>query len=199
MLALMPNRTIRVLLSLLAGLALALGPAACGGAGKSTAPTANTAAHDANATPNFSTHNNDRDNDGDHNDDDEKVLYFGQAAGTADRRELIALVTRYFAAAATENGAAGCRMLVPFIAEGTAEQQGQAGSTCAFALSELFKQHHPLLAEKQATLRVIGVRVEGNRALAILDFPNIPEVRQIGERRVGNTWKMLDLLDGIIE
>src|SRR3981081_2539322 len=70
---------------------------------------------------NYSTHNNDRDNDGDHNDDDEKVLYYGHAANAADRQSSIALVTRYLAAAAAEDGAAGCRMLAPVIAESIVE------------------------------------------------------------------------------
>jgi hypothetical protein len=200
-----PHRTTTTLLYLLAALAVGLGVAACGNSGKSAVPPANAATHGAttNAAPNFSTHDNDRDNDGDHNDDDEKVLYFGHAANAADRRDSVALVTRYFAVAAAENGAAGCRMLVPFVAEGLPEQDGQSphlrGSTCAVVLSKLFKLHHSLLAKKQATLHVIAVRVEGGRALTILDFPTIPEVRQMIERRVGGTWKMLELLDGILE
>ena len=35
--------------------------------------------------------------------------------------------------------------------------------------------------------------------LAILDFPSIPEVRKIAERRVGGAWKLLEPLDGILE
>jgi hypothetical protein len=153
--------------------------------------------------PNFSTRHNDRDNDGDHNDDDGKVLYFGHAADAADRENSIALVTRYFTAAAGGDGAAGCSMLAPFIAESVAENDGQAppllGKTCPVVLGKLFKLHHQLLDEKHATLRVIGVRVEGDRALVILDFPTIPEVRQMPERRIGGRWWLLDLLDGILE
>ncbi len=201
MLLSMAHRISATLLGMLAALALGLGLAACGDSGGSS--VASTDAASTSAAPNFSTHNNDRDNDGDHNNDDEKVLYFGHAADAADQHYLVALVTRYFAAAAGERGAAVCHMLVPFIAEAVAEQDGRSpglyGKTCAVVLSKLYKQHHSLQVQKHATLRIIGVRVEGDRALAILDFPSIPEVRQIAERRVAGAWKLLDLQDGIIE
>ncbi len=192
---------------------MALGPgvAACGGARTTPHGTANAAATDGggggggstNALGGSSTHNNDRDNDGDHNDDDEKVLYFGHAADATDQRISLALVTRYFALAATGDGAKACSLLVPFIAESVAENDGHSpalrGKTCAVVMSKLFKLHHRSLAEKNATLKAIEVRVESDRALVVLEFPTIPEVRQITERRVGSTWKLLDLLDGILE
>jgi hypothetical protein len=56
-----------------------------------------------------------------------------------------------------------------------------------------------MLSRKDATLKVIAVRVEGSKALVVLDFPTIPEVRQIDERRVGHSWRLLDLFDGILE
>lgn len=152
---------------------------------------------------NYSTHNNDRDNDGDHNDDDGKVLYFGHPAAPADRRDSVALVTGYFSAAAAEDGARACTMLVPFIAESVPEDYGHTpgleGHTCAAVLTKLFRVHHPELVMKQATLRIMTVRVEGDRALVVFDFPKIPEVRQITERRVNGRWRLLDLLDGILE
>jgi hypothetical protein len=191
---------IEKLLALLAACALGLGLAACGGSGGGTPSDA---AHTTTTSPapNFSTHHNDRDNDGDHNNDDEKVLDFGHAADASDRQALVALVTRYFAAAAAENGASDCRMLVSFIAEGLGEGQPQQAqdSSCVAVLTQIFKQHHPLLVEKQATLRIIRVGVLGNRTLVVLDFPTIPEVRQISARRTDHGWKLLEPLDGILE
>jgi hypothetical protein len=179
--------------------ALGLGLTACG---NSSANNTSTASSDVSAVvpPNFTTHNNDRDNDGDHNDDDGKVLYYGHAADAADRQAGVALATSYFAAAASANGAAGCALLVPFIAESVADENpALAARTCPAALSKLFELHHRLLAEKHATLKVMAVRIEDNRGLVILDFPTIPEVRQLTERRIGDTWKLMDLLDGILE
>jgi hypothetical protein len=150
-----------------------------------------------------SSHKNDRDNDNDNNDDDAGVLYYGKAADTTDRQISVGLVTRYFAAAAAENGTEACTMLIPFIAESVAEDYGHTsalhGKSCSVVMSMLFKQHHALLATKHATLKVIEVRVNGDKALAILEFPTIPEVRQITERREGRTWKLQDLLDEILE
>jgi hypothetical protein len=153
--------------------------------------------------PNFSTHNNDRDNDGDHNDDDARIVYFGHTADTADRRSSVSLLTRYFAAAAAGNGAAGCAQLAPFLAESLAEEYGRSsglrGATCPAVLSKLFRLHRGMLVRKWATLRVVGVRVEGDRALAILYFGAIPETRQMTERRVGGVWRLVQPFDGLIE
>lgn len=150
----------------------------------------------------FSTHNNDRDNDGDRNNDDEGVLDYGHAADARDRRQSIKLVTRYFAAAAAGDGRTACSLLAPFIAESTVEDYGHLpgsrGRTCATVLSKLFERRHAELARKQRSMSVIGVRVQGHKALAILDFPSIPEVRLIGERLEGR-WRMQDLLDGNLE
>jgi hypothetical protein len=178
--------------------AIALGVGACAGSGggHSSQPAAVKV-----IVPNYSTHNNDRDNDGDHNDDDAGIVEFGQAAGPADRRASIALVTRYFAAAAAADGAADCRLLVPIIAESVGEAAGtsERRSTCALALSRLFRRHRAELALKRRTLRVSGVRVSGSRGLLVLYFPTIPEVRQMTERRVGNHWRLITDLDGFIE
>ncbi len=158
---------------------------------------------DTGVTAYFPSDKNDRDNDGDHNDDDEGILDYGHAANATDRRDSVNLVTRYFAAAAAENGAAACSLLIPFIAESVPEDDGHtaalSGRTCAVVMSKLFKLHHALLLTKHETLQVPSVRVEGDKALAILEFPTIPEVREIAERRAGGAWRILDLLDGILE
>jgi hypothetical protein len=192
----------------LAGTLAWLALTGCGGSGAGTASggatgAATTAGASTTIESNFSTHNNDRDNDGDHNNDDGWILHYGHTANPSDRRTSVALLKRYFAAAAAKDGATGCSSLVPFIAASVVENDGHSagliGKTCAVVMTKLFKMHHKLLAEKNATLRVMDVRVLGDKALAILDFPAIPEMRQIAERRVGNTWKLLDLLDGILE
>jgi hypothetical protein len=178
--------------------ALALGLSACSGSGGARSGRSATVKVIA---PNYSTHNNDRDNDGDDNDDDSGIIEFGQAAGPTDQRASIALVTRYFAAAADGNGTADCQLLVPVVAQSVGEAAGPSEHrrTCAVTLSQLFRRHHRELALKRATLRVIGVRVSGNRGLLVLDFPTIPEVRQMTERRVGNGWRLITELDGFIE
>jgi hypothetical protein len=151
----------------------------------------------------LSSASGDRDQDRDHNDDDEATLNWGHPASAADERQSASLIRRYFAAAANEDGALGCRLLVPFIAESVAEQDGHSpalrGRTCPTVLTKLFSHYHRLLAEKSASLKVVSVRVEGDKAMAVLDFRSIPVVRLMSERRIGRRWKLLPLLDGMIE
>ncbi len=193
--------------AMLAIVALGLSTAACGGSSARTAPQGSASATaTGGASAAFTkghSPQNDRDNDGDHNNDDQNVLYYGRPANAVDQRLSVALVTSYFAAAAAEDGTKACSLLLSVVAESVAEDDGHTaalrGSTCAVVLSKLFKLHHHLLTEKHATLRVIGVRVEGSRALVVLEFSAIPEVRKITERRVGSNWKLVDLLDGMLE
>lgn len=187
------------------------GPVACGDSrgktatGHAAGPSAETRTADARqaGTSDFSTHHNDRDNDGDHNNDDEGVLGYGHAANAADREQAAALLNRYIAASAAENGAVACRLLVPFIAESAAENLGHSrglrGSTCPVVMTKLFERNHRLLVKKHASLHVMNVRVEGDKALVILNYSAIPEVRQIAVRRVGSGWRVLEFLDGILE
>ncbi len=180
--------------------ALSFALLACGDSGKST-PTAT--GGEALVTAYFPHDKNDRDNDGDHNDDDALALNSGHAASGTELNETRSLVRRYYAAAAAANGAQACALLVPFFAESVVEQYGHlaptSGKTCAAVMSKIFKNHHALIASKNATLKIPEVRVQNERALVILEFSSIPEVRQIYLRRIANKWMLLALLDSIIE
>jgi hypothetical protein len=202
----------KALLGLLAIVLLGMGVGGCGGSGNGTRSSTDVGSNkgphaseseDSSVAPTHGYGKNDRDNDTDHNDDDEKVLFFGHAANSAERQTSVALITDYYAAAAAENGAKACSLLASFIAESVVENYGNTaalrGKSCAVVMSKLFKQKHQMLVGESASLKVIRVRVEGDKALAFLYFPEIPEVRQITERRTGETWKILDLLDGILE
>jgi hypothetical protein len=193
------------LLTTFATILLCVGVSACGSSGRDSSRDASKPASPTGvAVTSGATHKNDRDNDGDNNDDDQHVLNFGQTASPADRQAIAALVTRYFAAAASENGKQACALLVPFIAESVVEKYGQTtprlrGKTCAVVMSKLFKYSHRELVNKDATLQIMRVGVEGDRSLVVLNFPTIPEVRQITARRTGGSWRILYLLDGILE
>jgi hypothetical protein len=181
------------LLVLLAFVLLGLGLAACGGSGTS---------HSSGATT--TVVKKDRDDDSDNNDDDNQVIYYGHAPSPSERQPIVALVTAYYAAQASEDGAAACRLLMPFVAESVVEDishsPGLHGRTCAAVMSKLFKLHHTLLSGENASLKFYTVRVDGGKALTVLSFSNLPEVRQLAERRDSSgTWKVLQLLDGILE
>lgn len=177
---------------MLAIVLLSVSTTACGDTGKATSSTAQ-----------HTVKKRDRDDDGDNNDDDAKFLNYGHAATGRELQEIKTLVTSYYAAAAAEDGAKACSLLIPFIAESVAENYGHtptlSGKTCAVVMSKLFKLNHQLLVGKSATLKFYAVRVGGAKALTVLSFATLPEVRLIAERRVDGTWRMLDLLDGIME
>lgn len=184
----------RPLAALLAVL-LGLGLAACGSSG-------NPSASASNATSD-TRHRSDRDNDSDHNDDDGNVLDFGQAANATELHSIVALVTGYFKAAAAADGAKACALLVSLQAESIVEQDGRSpalrGGSCAVVMSKLFELDHSLLVGKASAMKIIAVRIQGDVGLVVIEFPEIYEARQIGVRRVGDGWKVFDLLDGIIE
>lgn len=187
----------RTLLLVLATALLAAGVLACGSSSKGNLTSSSQAG--------ASTSRLDRDNDGDNNDDDNAFINYGHAATAAERGPLVALITAYFAAAAAENGARACSMLMPFIAESVVENVGHGpglnGHNCAVVMSKLFKQKHHELQIKSTTLKFYAVRIKGEKALTLLTFKGLaPEVRQVDERRDGSgDWKILTLLDGIIE
>ncbi len=184
-------------LATLAAFVLGMGIGACG----SAAVRVKSASRSASAPA--SPPKRDRDNDGDNNDDDAKVLAYGRAANATERQIAVTLTKRYFVAAATEDGALACRLLAPLFADIVVETYGNTpalrGRTCPAVMSRLFVLHHQLLVRKSASIRVTAVRIKGDRMLAVLEFPPMPEVRQIEERRVGGTWTIFALLDGIIE
>jgi hypothetical protein len=177
----------RPLAATLAAVLLCFGACACGDASKAArAP-----------------HHSDRDNDNDHNDDDSGVLGFGHAADAVEMSSLVALVKRYYAAAAAANGAQACALLVPLQAESVVEEDGRSGKlrgdSCSVVMSKLFRLNHALLAGKARAMKIIAVRIRGDTGLVAIEFPEIYEARQIGVRRVAGGWKVFDLLDGIIE
>jgi hypothetical protein len=185
---------------------LCLGATACGGSGKTTSsasriPPKPTGAHSTSVSSEStaSTTTDESDSNGLYDGDDGPVLDYGHTANAADWQAITALVKDYLAAAAAENGAKACLLLNSFVAESVAEDYGQTpslhGKTCAVVMSKLFKRNHRELAADSATLKVITVKVEGDKALEVMQFATTPAARKIPVRREGSTWKILELLD----
>jgi hypothetical protein len=91
--------------------------------------------------------------------------FYGHPAGTTDRRAIIALVKRYYAAAAAGDGKGACAMLVPSLLKSIPVEYGQLGAsylrgakTCAAVLLRLFESRH---RELSVPVAVIGVFVKG--------------------------------------
>jgi hypothetical protein len=123
----------------------------------------------------------------------------GNKADQTDKRAITALIKRYYAAAASGDGAAACSLLSSSLVNGLAEgQEGPGhsqGMTCGIALSRLFKQQHALLAADDiATMSVIDVHVKRNLAIALVGFKTMP-VGDIPLKREMSHWTINALLD----
>lgn len=149
----------------------------------------------------------DRDNDSDnstgsyYDSDDSGVRDFGHAADASDKQVITTLVERYYHVAAAEDGAAGCSMIMKSLERSLPEDLGRSpgptylrGKTCSAVMSKVFKQDHQQLAAYAAGLEITGVRIDGNRGIAVLGFKALPG-RQMRLAREGHAWKLEGLLD----
>jgi hypothetical protein len=185
----------KALLTLFVTCLLWVGVAACAGSSHRAAKTAATSAlQEKVSTTVDEAHSN-----GLYDGDDGPTLDYGHRADAADRDAITNLVRRYFAAAATDNGAKACSLLNSFVAEAVAEDFSDTpslrGKTCAVVLSKFFRQRHKEILSDSTTLDVLIVNVEGNKALVVMHFATSPLARKIAERREDGKWKILDLLD----
>jgi hypothetical protein len=134
--------------------------------------------------------------------DDYNTPNYPRVANMTDARAVRALVKRYVATAAANDGASACSLIYSLFAEEIPETYGLPptgspalhGTTCAVVMTKLFKLHHSQLAAEAATVEVVGVRVNGNRGLALLHFRGIP-ARSIDVHRERGVWKINALLD----
>jgi hypothetical protein len=178
--------------------ALLLGLGGCGGSGGSTSDAAATATVRSGSSPAGSLlGDEDRDNRGEtggYDSDDDSIPYFGRPAGVSDRSAITALVRRYYAAAASEDGAEACTLLYFILAESTPEQYGRApgprylqgADTCQAVLSRVFAHFHAQLTEPP---HVTAVRVSGDRGDALLAWTTL-RAGFIEVRREGRAWKI---------
>lgn len=134
--------------------------------------------------------------DGHYDSDETGIIYFGQNASNADRRAVISVVRRYHAAAAADNGAKACDVIYTLLTEAIPEDYGQPpgppslrGKTCAVVLTKLFKQPHGRHIDVTVGRHVIGVRVKGNRGLALMSSGTRVE-SSLPVRRERGVWKV---------
>jgi hypothetical protein len=154
----------------------------------------------------YSRHDGDKDNDDEPhgnsdigNDATALLATYSDDLDATEKQRVIALVKRYYAAAAAGDGAKACSLLQSSLAVGLAEAHGQStregAKTCASALSALFEQQHKqLAADEVTTMGVTDVRRKGSLGLVILGFKRMPEGEILIERE-GGDWKINSLLD----
>jgi hypothetical protein len=136
-------------------------------------------------------------NRGYYDSDDGVIRSFGRAANAAEKREITALVKRYYAAAAASDGAKACPLIYSTLEEAIPEDYGQPpgpayarGKTCAVVMSKFFAHAHSQLV---GTFKVTGVRVEGREVRALLGSKTVP-ASFISVRRERGAWKIDELL-----
>jgi hypothetical protein len=134
--------------------------------------------------------------------DDHAFLTWGRPASGRDARELIALTKRYYAAAAADDGAKACSLTYTLFAEAIPEDYGQPpgpptlrGSTCRAVLVKLFAQERHQLRDEASSLRVTGVRVQGQQGRALLGSSAMP-ASALAVRREKDSWKVMGVLAG---
>jgi hypothetical protein len=156
---------------------------------------------DDNGKPKDGDNDTDNSSGSYYDSDDDSVRHYGHAADTSDRSAIAALVKRYYAAAATEDGAAACSMILSNLVRSVPRDLGRPpgppylrGNTCAIVMSKIFKEHHLQLAAYAGGLEVTGVRVDHDHGLAVLGFKTLPG-RQIRVAREARAWKLEALLD----
>jgi hypothetical protein len=158
------------------------------------------------ATQAYSKVDHDNDNDVGVTTDEannNEVLDFGHAADPVNRRLISALIMNYYAAAVAEDGSKACSMLYITIAEAVPEDQGagsagpayqSSGKTCAAVMALMFEHFREQLTAEFSHLKVIRVRLDKRRGVAVLSSSGLPE-RQILVLRERHTWKLEGLLD----
>jgi hypothetical protein len=145
---------------------------------------------------------NDGDRDWDRNDDDADVRDYGHPARSVDRRAIVALVDRYYAAAAATDGHEACSLLRASVAEGLAAgaDAGPSGSSstaqraCALTVSKLFRYAAGRSGGGAGRVRTVAVRSVGSHGLAIVRLPS-GEERYMPVVREHRVWKVGAPLD----
>jgi hypothetical protein len=126
--------------------------------------------------------------------DDGPVRSFGHAADASEAQAIATLVGRYYAAAATGNGVSACALLYYIVAESLPEDYGRppgplylkGADTCPALMSRVFAHFHAQLSSPPT---VTAVRVDGDRAYALLGWKSLP-AGFIEARREGRVWKL---------
>lgn len=192
---------------LIASCLLALGVSACDSSSKSTSSTTRpvTVNNASPPVPEGSTPDADADSDGTgkFDSDDRTTLRYGHTASPADAAQIAALVRRYYAAAAHEEGTAACELLYSTFAEAVSEDYGTSppgppwaqGKTCPEVLDRTFAHFHAEIQQRLPWLKIAHVRTLERQGVALLSFGHGLAPREIRLSREGRRWTILALVD----
>jgi hypothetical protein len=130
--------------------------------------------------------------------DDSGVRYYGHAASAPVRTAVSAVIARYYAALAADDGASACSMLDAALAEGLSAASGSQDSRskgCAKAVARLTKGALGRSPADFLAVKVMTVRTMGDKALAVLRLRS-SEIREIPLESDQGAWKIGALFDG---
>ena len=171
---------------------LGAGLGSCGGAGSSTrsSSSAPTSTHVAPGGP----------GGGANSPVAEGIRHYGHPASPADAAAIAALVKRYYADAATDDGAKACALIFSVFEEAVAEDYGQApgpvslrGKTCAVVMSKFFRQVPGQPSSVLAATETTGARVLGLKGYALTYSKAVGPGYVAVQRELGS-WKIQGLI-----
>jgi hypothetical protein len=196
---------VRALATVLAAALCAACAGSCGGSGASkaarrAATTGSTADSWSHGATHRTAHDGDWDADavgrrGAFDSDDRAVLRFGRPADVAVDRAIADLVVAYFRAAAAEDGSWACRLTYRPLARALRQDEGSPNygpafarglTTCPTITAAIFRRFHDEMA---APVAVLAVRVDGDRAQAIVASSSMP-ASMMEIRRERGLWKI---------
>jgi hypothetical protein len=175
----------------------ALGASACGSTGGGSTTTISAAA--------LREQDGDHDNDslgmGHDDGDGDSAPTFAKPATATDRAAIVALIDRYYAAAAAGDWTQACSLTYWLLAETLVEEHSHGkgppslrGHTCAQVASKLLAgRRHELIAER-AALKIVVVQARANKGWAVLSFGGARE-RVLYLHHEGAGWRVNGLLD----
>ncbi len=125
--------------------------------------------------------------------DDRATFAYGHAPGARERASIASVVERYFAAAAADDGARACALLLPSFAATVAESYGvgdgsalvRDGRSCAAVIGLLLRRYRGELAE---AISVVEVRVAGRDAQVVFSSRRMPASYILLARHDGSWW-----------
>ena len=129
---------------------------------------------------------------------DAHISSYGSPAPEPERREITALVKRYYAAAAADDGVTACRLLDPTLARAVSNDYGgptgspeTRGETCPVVLAKLLEHDPGEPFADLGTTRVTGVRLNpnGSEAFVQLSSRDMP-TGEIFVQRKGQGWQV---------
>lgn len=126
--------------------------------------------------------------------DDEEVENYAHPANAYEWHEAKAFVKAYYAAALKEDGAAGCALLVPSLAEKLPKAYASSptlgylqGKNCPEVMTKLFVHRHKLIEAEARGVVVTDVRsADIKTAFILLAFKGLRERRFMAVERIGN-------------